>query len=75
MLLRVQYPNSRYDYVNATSLDKFIASKSIKKFLRPYETVWVDVDQDPIRVEETIYKGTIYVGPERRRFQSIKQPS
>jgi hypothetical protein len=75
MLLRVQYPDSRYDYVDATALDKFIVSKGIKKFLRPHENVWVDVDQGPIRGKETIYKGTIYVGPERRRTPATTQPS
>jgi len=73
MLLRVQYPDSRYDYVDAAALDKFIVSKGIKKFLRPHENVWVNVDQGPIRGKETIYKGTIYVGPERRRFSTTNQ--
>lgn len=67
MLLRVQYPDSRYDYVDAAALDRFIVNKSIKKFFRHSENVWVDVEQEPIRGKETIYKGTIYVGPERRR--------
>jgi hypothetical protein len=75
MLLRVQYPDSRYDYVDATTLDKFIASKGIKKFLRPLENVWVDIEQEPIRGKETIYKGTIYAGPERRRFQATTRQS
>ena len=68
MLLRVQYPDSRYDYVDATALDRFIVSKGIKKFLRPHENVWVNVDQDPIRGKDIIYKGSIYLGPERRRL-------
>ena len=68
MLLRVQYPDSRYDYVDATALDRFIVSKGIKKFLRPYENVWVNVDQDPIRGKDIIYEGSIYLGPERRRL-------
>jgi hypothetical protein len=68
MLLRVQYPDSRYDYVDAMALDRFIVSKGIKKFLRPFENVWVDIEQEPIRGKETINKDAIYVGPEKRRF-------
>jgi hypothetical protein len=75
MLLRVQYPNSRYDYVDATDLDRFIISKGIKKFLRPVENVWVDIEQEPIRGKETIYNDTIYIGPEKRRFQATKLQS
>jgi hypothetical protein len=67
MLLRVQYPDSRYDYVDAAALDRFIVSKSIKKFFRPSENVWVDIEREPIRGKEMVYEGTIYVGPERRR--------
>ena len=67
MLLRVQYPNSRYDYIDAAALDRFIVSKSIKKFFRPSENVWVDVERAPIRGKEGIAIGTIYIGPERRR--------
>ena len=67
MLLRVQYPDSRYDYVDAASLDRFIVNKSIKKFFRPSENVWVDVEQEPIRGKEGIHMGAIYIGPERRK--------
>jgi hypothetical protein len=67
MLLRVQYPDSRYDYVDATALDRFIVSKSIKKFFRPSENVWVDVEREPIRGKVSIDIDAIYIGPERRR--------
>jgi hypothetical protein len=67
MLLRVQYPDSRYDYVDAAALDKFIASRGIKKFFRPSENVWVDVEREPIRGKEDIHMGAIYIGPERRK--------
>jgi hypothetical protein len=67
MLLRVQYPDSRYDYVDAAALDRFIVSKSIKKFFRPSENVWVDVEREPIRGKEGIAMGAIYIGPERRK--------
>jgi hypothetical protein len=75
MLLRVQYPDSRYDYVDATALDRFIVSKGIKKFLRPFENVWVDIEQEPIRGKETINKDAIYVGPEKRRFSAARLQS
>lgn len=68
MLLRVQYPTFHYDYVDAGTLDRLIVSRRIKKFLRPAEAVWVDIDKGPIREVDTIYKDTIYIGPERRRF-------
>jgi hypothetical protein len=67
MLLRVQYPDSRYDYVDAAALDRFIVSRSIKKFFRPSENVWVDVEREPIRGKEGIAMGAIYIGPERRK--------
>jgi hypothetical protein len=75
MLLRVQYPDSRYDYVDAAALDRFIVSKSIKKFFRPCENVWVDVEREPIRGKETIDMDAIYIGPERRRFPAITRQS
>ena len=67
MLLRVQYPDSRYDYVDAAALIDSLSPKASKKFFRPSENVWVDVEQEPIRGKEMVYKGTIYVGPERRK--------
>jgi hypothetical protein len=72
MLLRVQYRNSKYDYVDAAALDRFIVSRGIKKFLRPLENVWVNIEQEPIRGKETIDIDAIYIGPERRRFQTAK---
>lgn len=68
MLLRVQYPTFHYDYVDSGTLDRLIASRRIKKFLRPSEAIWVDIDQGPIREADAIYKDTIYIGPERRRI-------
>ena len=79
MLLRVQYPNSKYDYVDAMALDKFIVSKGIKKFLRPVENVWVDIEQEPIRGQETVDMDAIggtniyaYHIQTRRPFVSIR---
>jgi hypothetical protein len=49
MMLRVQYQNSRYDYVDAHTLDKLITRKGIRQFYRPSEERWVNVASDPIR--------------------------
>jgi hypothetical protein len=68
MLLRVQYPDSGYDYVDAAVLSKLINSGRIKKFFRPLENAWVNIEEGPIREETTVYANNIYVGPERRRF-------
>jgi hypothetical protein len=62
MVLRVQYHNYNYDYVNAATLDRLIASKGIIKFLRPSEDRWVDIDKGPLRSV-----GSSYSGPERRQ--------
>ncbi len=67
MLLRVQYPDSGYDYVDSTALSRLIASNSVKKFLRPCENVWVDVDEGPTR-EKTVNMPEQYLGPERRKY-------
>lgn len=75
MLLHLQYPDSRYDYVDGAALGRFIVSKSTKKFFRPFENVWADIEQEPIRGKETIDIDAIYIGPEKRRFSTIKQPS
>jgi hypothetical protein len=70
MLLRVQYPDFYYDYVDAATLDGLIVSKRITKFLRPSETLWVNVGQGPVRGAGGIYMETTYAGPERRQIPS-----
>ena len=62
MVLRVQYANFNYDYVSAAVLDRLIASRGIKKFLRPSEDRWIDIDVGPVRTN-----GSSYSGPERRQ--------
>ncbi len=57
MMLRVQYPNSRYDYVDARTLDKLIKRKGIRQFYRPAEERWVNVDSDPIRGLHRAFSG------------------
>ena len=62
MVLRVQYHNYNYDYVNAATLDRLIASKGIIKFLRPSEDRWVGIEEGSIRAASSSYPG-----PERRQ--------
>lgn len=64
MLLRVQYPNYDYDYVHASTLNKLIVNRQIRKFLRPSENYWVDIEKGPVREKDAIIY--IYMGPERR---------
>jgi hypothetical protein len=68
MLLRVQYQNFDYDYVDAATLDGLIVSKRITKFLRPSEAFWVNIGRGPVRRAGGIYMNTVYVGPERRQI-------
>ena len=62
MLIRVQYKDQRYDYVDAALLDHIIATKPVMKFFRPSEGLWVNVEQDALRG----LGGDEYAGPERR---------
>jgi len=62
MMLRVQYQNYCYDYVDARTLDKLITRKGIRQFYRPAEERWVNVDSDPIRGLRGAFSGF-----ERRR--------
>ncbi len=71
MLLRVQYPDSGYDYVDAAVLNRLINSRRIKKFFRPLENKWVDIEEGPIREETIVYTNNVYIGPERRRTSSV----
>ena len=66
MVLRIQYPDKRYDYVSAAVLDRLIFHRSIKKFFRPYEDRWVDIDLDPVRGDVM----ADYIGRERRESGS-----
>lgn len=61
MLIRIMYRDLRYDYVDARALDRLIGSKTISRFLRPFEGEWVDVSHCATRGI-----GGIYTGPERR---------
>ncbi len=62
MILYVQYQDNRYDFVNTQILDRLLAEKEIRRFRRPSEQRWIDVDTDPVRG-----LGGHYSGPDRRR--------
>ncbi|BEH11171.1 MULTISPECIES: GSU3473 family protein [Geobacter] len=61
MLIRVQYPDGRYDYVKHTRLDDLIDSVQISRFLR--SSGWVVIGEDPVRRRGN---RAPYVGTERR---------
>ena len=62
MVLRVQYHNDKFDYVNDLALDRLIITQEIKKFYRPSEEKWVTIGADPTRGT-----GGHYTGPDRRQ--------
>jgi hypothetical protein len=49
MTIRVLYRKGTWDYVHTRTLDKLIDQNLIKKFYRPSEERWVDVNTDPVR--------------------------
>ena len=62
MILRVQYKNYDYDYVDGRALDRLLLAKQVRKFYRLSEKRWVDVSRDPVRGS-----GGGYSGPNRRQ--------
>jgi hypothetical protein len=62
MVLRVQYNNDKFDYVNDFSLGRLITTNEIKKFYRPSEERWIIVGVDAVRGT-----GGFYTGPDRRQ--------
>jgi hypothetical protein len=62
MVLRVQYYNDKFDYVNDFALGRLITTNEIKKFFRPSEERWITVGIDTVRGA-----GGNYTGPDRRR--------
>lgn len=62
MVLRIQYHNDRFDYVNELALNRLITTQEIKKFYRPSEERWITIGVDAIRGT-----GGHYTGPERRQ--------
>jgi hypothetical protein len=70
MLLKIQYHDMKYDYVDSLTLDRLITSREIRQFFRPSENTWVRTDEGPLRG-----MGGSYSGPERRLAQpSARQP-
>jgi len=62
MVLRIQYKNREYDYLNAQRLDDFIKKNEIIQFYRPLAKRWVKIGIDPIRAKTN----GLYNGLERR---------
>lgn len=69
MMIRIRYPNGRYDMVKVTRLDYLIAANRISDFRRA--TGWVRIGRDPIRKNS----GESYSGPERRHSTAPPAPS
>ncbi|OPY77925.1 MAG: hypothetical protein A4E65_02512 [Syntrophorhabdus sp. PtaU1.Bin153] len=65
MVIRVQYHNDKFDYVNEFTLMKLISMQEIKKFYRPSDEEWVIIGTDPVRG-----MGGHYAGPERRQVRN-----
>jgi hypothetical protein len=62
MVLRVQYQNDKFDYVNDFALGRLITSNEIKRFYRPSEERSITIGLDAIRGT-----GGTYTGPDRRQ--------
>jgi len=62
MVLRVQYQNDKFDYVNDFALGRLITSNEIKRFYRPSEERWITIGLDAVRGV-----GGPYTGPDRRQ--------
>jgi len=64
MLLRIQYQDKKYNYVDPETLDEMIMTRRIRQFFRPSERRWVDIEEAASRGP-----GGNYSGPERRMVQ------
>jgi hypothetical protein len=63
MLIRVQYPDNRFDMVQGFLLDSLIQARRISKFQR--SEGWVTIGVDPVR---GMNADAPYKGPERREY-------
>ncbi len=61
MMIRIRYPDGRFDMVKAMHLDRLIAARQISSFKR--QSGWVVLGRDPIRGPG---KRVFYLGTERR---------
>jgi hypothetical protein len=53
MLIQVNYPDNRFDYVKENILDTLIETKKIERFRR--STGWVTLGVDPVRTSRREY--------------------
>jgi hypothetical protein len=56
MTVHVRYRDGRYGYVNSLKLDELIGLDEVKKFYRPSEEKWVDVECDRMRGKVKFYR-------------------
>ena len=63
MMVRIRYPDGRYDLVKAAMLDLLINLRQINQFER--SDGWAIIGRDPLRGE-----GGGYRGPERRTVEN-----
>lgn len=62
MLIQVNYPDNRYDYVKEKVLDTLIESRKITRFRR--SSGWVTLGVDPVR---TVKREYTYKAPSELR--------
>ena len=60
-MIRVRYPDDRFDMVKVSRLDLLLETSQISSFERA--SGWVDVNRDPVR---DLSKHAIYLGVEKR---------
>jgi len=65
MMVRVQYQNYRYDYVDGQTLNTLLERKKIIQFYRPSEERWIAISRDPIREGMRNYSGFDRRHPQR----------
>lgn len=61
MLIRVMYPNGKFDMVKPQILDRLLESAKVSGFMR--SDGWANVGEDSLRVNKP---ANPYNGPERR---------
>jgi len=58
-LVQVHYENSHEGLVDDVTLDELIRLRKVKRFYRPSEDAWVDVETGPIRLQKNHYDGPL----------------
>jgi len=69
MMIRIRYPDGRYDMVKASQLDRLIESGRIRAFKR--QEGWAVPGRDPIRGQGG---GDAYLGRDRRNRDLRDRP-